>query len=414
MPQTVEAINHAQAANVPIIVAINKIDKPGINIAKIREELTVYNLVSEDWGGDTIMCEISAKQEIGIESLLENVLLQSEMLELTASSDCLAKATVIEAFIDKGRGAVTNALIQEGTLKSGDFVVAGEVYGKVRAMFDDSGRPIKVAGPSIPVSILGINGAPLAGESLFVTADEKTAKQISSHYAEKIRDEELKKRSMVSAENLFEQLKESELKELRIVVKADVQGSVEAVKAILLRLTNEEVRVNVIHAAVGPILENDVNLALASNALLIGFNVRPAARVRELSDKNGIEIRLYSIIYNMEEEVKALTKGMLEPIIKEVFLGNAEVLNVFNIPKVGTIAGCMVKKGKIQRNSNIRVIRDDVIIADDTLKSLKRFKDDAKDVREGFECGLGLQKYNDIKVGDIIESYIMEEQKRKE
>jgi len=412
MPQTVEAINHAQAAKVPIIVAINKIDKPGINISKIKEELTVYNLVSEDWGGDTIICEISAKQKIGIENLLENVLLQAEMLELTATEDIPAKATVVEAFIDKGRGAVTNALIQEGHLRIGDFVVAGEIYGKIRAMFDDKGNSIKYAGPSIPVSILGLSGVPLAGEPLLATSDEKTAKQIATHYSNKIRDEELKRKSMLSAENLFEQLKENEMKELRIVVKADVQGSVEAVKAVLVRLSNEEVKVNVIHAAAGAILENDINLALASNALVIGFNVRPATRVRELADKNGIEIRLYSIIYNMEEEIERLTKGMLEPIIKEVILGHAEILTTFNIPKVGTIAGCMVKKGKILRNSNVRVIRDSVVIADDTLKSLKRFKDDAKEVKEGFECGLGLQKYNDIKIGDIIESYILEEEKQ--
>ncbi len=412
MPQTVEAINHAQAANVPIIVAINKIDKPGINISKIKEELTAYNLVSEDWGGDTIICEISAKQKIGIENLLENVLLQAEMLELTAVEDIPAKATVIEAFIDKGRGAVTNALIQEGHLQVGDFVVAGEIYGKIRALFDDKGNKIDYAGPAVPVSILGLNGVPLAGEPLLATNDEKTAKQIAAHYANKIREEELKRKSMLSAENLFQQLKESEMKELRIVVKADVQGSVEAVKAVLVRLSNEEVKVNVIHAAVGAILENDINLALASNALIVGFNVRPATRVKELADKNGIEIRLYSIIYNMEEDIERLTKGMLEPVIKEVFLGTAEVLTTFNIPKVGTIAGCMVRKGKILRNSNVRVIRDSVVIADDTLKSLKRFKDDAKEVKEGFECGLGLQKYNDIKVGDIIESYVLEEEKQ--
>ncbi len=412
MPQTVEAINHAQAAKVPIIVAINKIDKPGINISKIKEELTAYNLVSEDWGGDTIICEISAKQKIGIENLLENILLQAEMLELTAAEDIPAKATVIEAFIDRGRGAVTNALIQEGHLRVGDFVVAGEIYGKIRALFDDKGNKINYAGPAVPVSILGLSGVPLAGEPLLATSDEKTAKQIATHYSNKIREEELKRKSTLSAENLFDQLKENEMKELRIVVKADVQGSVEAVKAVLVRLSNEEVKVNVIHAAVGAILENDINLALASNALVVGFNVRPATRVRELADKNGIEIRLYSIIYNMEEEVSRLTKGMLEPVIKEVLLGTAEVLTTFNIPKIGTIAGCMVKKGKILRNSSVRVIRDSVVIADDTLKSLKRFKDDAKEVKEGFECGLGLQKYNDIKIGDIIESYILEEQKQ--
>lgn len=412
MPQTVEAIRHAQAAKVPIIVAINKIDKPSASIDRIKEELTKYNLVSEEWGGDTMICKVSAKQNIGIEELLETILLQAEVLELTAQIDKMAIATIVEAYLDKGKGPVTNAIVREGTLKVGDSVVAGSSFGHVRAMFNDKGEPLESAGPSIAVSILGMHDVPDVGQTLNATKEEKTAKNIAEHFAMKQREEDLKKRATVSAENLFEHLKENEAKELKIIVKADVQGSVEAVKNILTRITNSEVKINVILASVGAIIENDINLSIASRALIIGFNVRPTAVALDLADKNGVQIRLYSIIYDIENDVKRLSVGLLDPLIKEVYLGKATVREVYNIPKVGIITGCIVSHGKISRDANVRLIRDNIVLSDDKIKSLKRFKDDAKEVKEGFECGIGLAKSIDIKVGDIIECYTLQEEER--
>lgn len=410
MPQTVEAINHAKAAKVPIIVAINKIDKPDVNPEKIKEELTAYELVAEEWGGDVMFCKISAKFNMGIEALLETVLLQAEMLELEAVKDQDARATVIEAFIDKGKGAVTNILVTEGTLKRGDFVVAGGTFGKIRAMFNDKGEPISEAGPSRAVSVLGLNGVPNAGEPFYATKDEKTARSIGEHYQRTRRDEDLNRRTVLTTENLFDQLKENEIKVLTIIVKADVQGSVEAVRNVLTRLSNDAVRVNVIHAGVGGIIENDLNLAIASNSIVVGFNVRPVPGVQDLADKNGIDVRLFSVIYDMENDIKRATMGLLDPVIKEVHLGRAEVRETFNITKIGTIAGCIVRSGMITRDASIRLVRDSIVIAEDKMKSLKRFKDDVKEVKEGYECGISLQKYNDIKIGDIFEAYTHKEE----
>ncbi len=412
MPQTIEAINHAKAANVPIIVAINKIDKSNIDIPRVKTELMSHDLLSEEFGGDTIVCEISAKHNIGLDELLESVLLQTEMMELTATVDMPARATVIESFIDRGRGVVANILVQEGTLKVGDFIVAGEFFGKVKALFDDKGKKVKSAGPSIPVSVLGLSGVPNAGEPFNATKTEKLSKEIATHFQKTRRDEELRRKATVSSEDLFQQFADdSEMKELRIVVKADVQGSVEAVKNVLLRITNDKVKVKVIHSAVGGILENDVTLAMASNAIVIGFNVKPAAGVKMHADNSGVEMRLYSIIYKMEEEVKRITLGLLDPISREETLGQAEIREVFNITKVGKVAGCIVKSGKIVRNANMRIIRDNIIVTDDKLKSLKRFKDDVKEVKIGYECGISLEKFTDIKPGDILEAYIIIEER---
>ncbi|MBN2693882.1 translation initiation factor IF-2 [bacterium] len=412
MPQTIEAIKHAQAANVPIIVAINKIDKPTADISSIKEKLTAFNLISEEWGGDTMICKVSAKFNMGIEDLLDTILLQAEMLDLKSTSTGLATGVVIEAFLDKGKGSVTNMLVQTGTIRVGDFIVAGDVYGRVRAMFNDKGENIEYAGPSTPISVLGLSNVPHVGQSIHVTKDEKTAKNVADYYQTKLREEELKKRSLVSAANLFEHLKESEMKELRIILKADVQGSVEAVKAILLRITNSEVRINVLYAGVGAITETDVNLAIASKALIIGFSVRPTVASKEIADKNGVEVRLYSIIYDIEDDVKRLSVGMLDPIRKEVFLGKAEVRQTFVIPKIGTICGSYVTDGKVSRDANVRLIRDHIVIAEDKVKSLKRLKDDAKEVVKGFECGIGLQKTVDIKEGDILEFYVIQQEQR--
>ncbi len=412
MPQTIEAIKHAQAANVPIIVAINKIDKPTANIDTIKEKLTAFNLISEEWGGDTMICKVSAKFNMGIEDLLDTILLQAEMLALKSTSVGPATGIVIEAFLDKGKGSVTNMLVQSGTIKVGDYMVAGDVFGRVRAMYNDKGETIDSACPSTPISVLGLSNVPHVGQAIYVTKDEKTAKNVADYYQTKMREEELKKRSLVSAANLFEHLKASEIKELRIILKADVQGSVEAVKAILLRITNSEVRINVLYAAVGAITETDVNLAIASKALVIGFSVRPTVASKEIADKNGVEIRLYSIIYDIEDDVKRLSIGMLDPIRREVFLGKAEVRQTFVIPKVGTICGSYVMEGKVSRDANVRLIRDNIVIAEDRVKSLKRIKDDAKEVLKGFECGIGLQKTVDIKEGDILEFYTVHQEQR--
>ena len=414
MPQTKEAINHCKAAEVPMIVAINKIDRPGANIDRVKQELTEHGLVSEDWGGDTICVPVSAKTGENLESLLEMVLLTSEMQELKADANRKAKGTVIEAKLDKGRGAVASLLIQNGTLNVGDSILVGTTYGRIRAMFDDMGKKIKSAGPSIPVEILGLSEVPAAGDRFIVCKDEKTARNMADLRKQKIKADSHQASNRVSLEDLYSQIQEGKVKELAIVVKADVQGSVEAIRQSLEKLSTDDVKVRVIHGAVGAITETDVTLAAASNALVIGFNVRPDGNAMVQSEKENIEIKTYRIIYDAIEDVKTAMIGMLDPEYKEVVNGKAEVRMTYKISNVGTIAGCYVIDGKIVRNSEVRVIRDGIVIFESTLASLKRFKDDAKEVAKGYECGLSVEKFNDLKEGDVIESFTMEAIKRKE
>ena len=414
MPQTKEAINHCKAAEVPMIVAINKIDRPGANIDRVKQELTEHGLVSEDWGGDTICVPVSAKTGENLESLLEMVLLTAEMQELKADPNRKAKGTVIEAKLDKGRGAVASLLIQNGTLNVGDSILVGSTYGRIRAMFDDRGKKIKSAGPSIPVEILGLSEVPAAGDRFIVCKDEKTARNMADLRKQKIKADSHQASNRVSLEDLYSQIQEGKVKELAIVVKADVQGSVEAIRQSLEKLSTDDVKVRVIHGAVGAITETDVTLAAASNALVIGFNVRPDGNATVQAEKENIEIKTYRIIYDAIEDVKSAMIGMLEPEYKEVVNGKAEVRMTYKISNVGTIAGCYVTDGKIVRNSEIRVIRDGIVIFESTLASLKRFKDDAKEVAKGYECGLSVEKFNDLKEGDVIESFTMEAIKRKE
>lgn len=414
MPQTKEAINHCKAANVPMIVAINKIDRPGANIDRVKQELTEHGLVSEDWGGDTICVPVSAKTGENLESLLEMVLLTAEMQELTADPNRKAKGTVIEAKLDKGRGSVASLLIQNGRLNVGDSILVGSTYGRIRAMFDDRGKKIKSAGPSIPVEILGLSEVPAAGDRFIVCKDEKTARNMAELRKQKIKADSHQASNRVSLEDLYSQIQEGKVKELAIVVKADVQGSVEAIRQSLEKLSTDDVKVRVIHGAVGAITETDVTLAAASNALVIGFNVRPDGNATVQAEKENIEIKTYRIIYDAIEDVKSAMIGMLEPEYKEVVNGKAEVRMTYKISNVGTIAGCYVTDGKIVRNSEIRVIRDGIVIFESTLASLKRFKDDAKEVAKGYECGLSVEKFNDLKEGDVIESFTMEAIKRKE
>ena len=414
MPQTKEAINHCKAADVPMIVAINKIDRPGANVDRVKQELTEHGLVSEDWGGDTICVPVSAKTGENLESLLEMVLLTAEMQELQADPNRKAKGTVIEAKLDKGRGSVASLLIQNGTLNVGDSILVGSTYGRIRAMFDDRGKKIKSAGPSIPVEILGLSEVPAAGDRFIVCKDEKTARNMADLRKQKIKADSHQASNRVSLEDLYSQIQEGKVKELAIVVKADVQGSVEAIRQSLEKLSTDDVKVRVIHGAVGAITETDVTLAAASNALIIGFNVRPDGNATAQSEKESIEIKTYRIIYDAIEDVKSAMIGMLEPEYKEVVNGKAEVRMTYKISNVGTIAGCYVIDGKIVRNSEVRVIRDGIVIFESTLASLKRFKDDAKEVAKGYECGLGIEKFNDLKEGDIIESFTMEAIKRKE
>lgn len=412
MPQTVEAINHAKAANVNIIVAVNKIDKPGANPDKVKQELTEHGLVPEEWGGDIICVNVSALKKQNIEELLEMVLLSADMLELKASPRKQAKGTVIEAKLDKGRGAVATLLVQRGTLRVGDFIIAGGAVGRIRAMVDDKGNNIKEAGPSTPVEIIGLSEVPEAGETFYQVEDEKLAKQLAEKRKERQREEQLKASSRVSLDDLFNQIKEGQVKDLNIIVKADVQGSVEAVKQSLEKLSNEEVRVRIIHGGVGTVTESDVKLAEVSNAIIIGFNVRPSANVKEAAENANVDIRLYRVIYDAIEDIQNAMKGMLEPTYKEVILGHAEVRQIFKVSGIGTIGGCYVTDGKIVRNSEVRIVRDGVVVHEGKLASLKRFKDDVKEVAQGFECGLSIEKFNDIKEGDVVESYIMEEVER--
>lgn len=413
MPQTVEAINHAKAAGVPIIVAINKMDKPAANPDRVKQELTEHELVSEDWGGDTVCVPLSAKTGEGIDNLLEMVLLLAEMQDLKANPNRLAKGIVVEAQLDKGRGPVATVLVQNGTLKVGDSIVVESAYGKVRAMINDKGKNVKEAGPSIPVEVLGLSHAPSGGDIIYAVQDEKTARQVAGIIETKNKEKYYASTAKLSLEELFSQIQEGSVKELNIVVKADVQGSVEAVKQSLEKLSNDEVKVKVIHGGVGAITETDITLASASNAIIIGFNVRPDSIARVAAEKEKVEIKTYRVIYHAIDDVTAAMKGMLDPIYKEVVTAKLSVRATFKVSSVGTIAGAYVDEGKINRNNGVRVIRDGIVIFEGKLSSLKRFKDDVKEVATGYECGVTIDRFNDIKEGDVIEGYTMEEIERK-
>ncbi len=412
MPQTVEAINHAKDAGVPIIVAINKIDKPGANPDKVKQELTEHGLVSEEWGGDTICVNVSAINKQGIKELLEMILLVAEVGELKANANRPARGTVIEAELDRGRGPVASVLVQSGTLNIGDTVIAGAAIGRVRAMMDDKGRRIKKAGPSTPVEVIGFSEVPAAGDIFIVTEDEKLARSIASRRQTRRRDEELRSTSKVSLEDLFKHIQEGQIKELGIIVKADVQGSVEALRQALERLNTGEVKVNIIHGGVGAIRETDVMFASASNAIIIGFNVRPDVNARKAAENEKVDIRLYRVIYDAIEDVKAAMSGLLEPEYREVMLGRAEIRKIFRASRIGTIAGCYVVEGKIERDAGARVVRDGIVIHEGKLESLKRFKDDVKEVLQGYECGLAMERFNEIQEGDVIEAFNIETIKR--
>jgi len=409
MPQTVEAINHAKAAGVSIIVAINKMDKDTANPDKVKQELTEYELVPEEWGGDVICVPVSAVTKQGIDTLLEMVQLVADMKELKANPDRLAKGTVIEAKLDKGRGPVATVLVQNGTLHTGDVIIAGTALGRVRVMLDDHGQQVEEAGPSVPVEITGLAEVPSAGDTFNAVEDERLARELVEQRRHEQKEEVFKSYQKVTLDNLFSQIAEGEMKELPIIVKADVMGSVEAVRQSLEKISNDEVRVRVIHGAVGAVSESDVMLAEASNAIIVGFNVRPDPVAKENAEQSGVEIRLYRIIYDAIEDVTAAMKGMLAPKFKDVDLGRAEIRQVYKITGVGVVAGCYVLEGKITRNANIRVVRDGIIVADDKLSSLKRFKDDVREVASGYECGMTMEKFNDIKEGDILEAYVVEE-----
>ena len=409
MPQTIEAINHARAADIPIIVAVNKMDKEGATVDRIMTQLTEHEIVPEEWGGDTIVVPVSAKTGMNLDKLLESVLLVAEVLELKANPNRAAKGSVIEARLDKGRGPIATLLVQNGTLKTGDIIVAGTAVGRVRVMTNENGRELHEAGPSIPVEITGLQEAPQAGDTFDAVSDERLARELVEQRKAAAKEEIWGAQQKVTLDNLFASLQEGELKDLNIVVKADVQGSVEAVRQSLEKLSNDEVRVKVIHGAVGGIVESDVMLANASNAIIVGFNVRPDPAATANAERDGVDIRCYRIIYDCIEEIESAIKGMLAPKFRDVDIGRAEVRNVFKISSAGTIAGSYVLDGKIQRNAKIRVVRDGIIIAEDEMSSLRRFKDDVKEVATGYECGIGLDKFNDIKEGDIFEAYITEE-----
>ena len=411
MPQTIEAINHAKAADVPIIVAINKMDKPEANPERIKTQLTEHGLLPEEWGGDTILCPISAKTGEGFDNLLENINLVAEMKELKANPDRKAKGVVIEAKLDQSKGPIATILVQNGTLKVSDSVIVGTVTGKIRAMTDDKGRKVTSAGPSTPVSIMGLDEVPNAGDILYAVEHEKLAKLVAEERQNKEKENMLKAASKVTLDDVFNKIAEGEMKILPLIVKADVQGSVEAVRSSLEKLSNGEVRVNVIHAAAGAIKESDIMLAESSNAIIIGFNVRPDSNAKQIAERSGVDIKLYRVIYEAIEDVERALKGMLAPKFTEVYMGKAEVREVFKISGVGQVAGCYVTEGKIIRNGKLRIYRDDVMICEGNVNQLKRFKDDVKEVAQGFECGISIEKFNDIKVGDFIESYQVEENK---
>lgn len=412
MPQTVEAINHAKAAEVPIIVAVNKMDKPSANPDRVMQELTEHGLVPEAWGGDTIFVPISALKGEGIDTLLEMILLVAEVGELKANPERLALGTVIEAQLDKGRGSVATLLVQDGTLKVGDPIVVGHTYGRVRAMLNDKGRRVKEAGPSTPVEITGLNDVPQAGDRFVVFEDEKTARQVGETRAMSAIQAQRSEKQRVTLDNLFEQMSQGEMKELNLIVKADVQGTVEAMAASLMKIDVEGVNVKIIHTGAGAITESDISLAAASNAIVIGFNVRPDVNAKRAAEEEGVDIRLHRIIYKVIEEIEQAMKGMLDPEFEEKIIGQAEVRQTIKVSKVGTIAGSYVTEGKVTRDSGVRVIRDNVVIFEGELDTLKRFKDEVKEVAKGYECGITITNFNDIKEGDIIEAYIMEEVKR--
>ena len=411
-PQTVEAINHAKSAGIPIIVAINKIDLPDANVEKVKQELMAYDLVPEEWGGDTIFVPISAKKHENIDQLLEMVLLEADVLELKANPHKQAKGAVIEARLDKSKGAIATMLVQRGTLDVGDTIVVGSSIGRIRAMRDDKGKSVKAAGPSTPVEIMGLTEVPEAGDTFYEVKNEKVAKHLIERRKRQAREKAINQVNKVTLDNLFSQMEEGKLKVLNLIVKADVQGSVEAVKQSLEKLANEEVKVKVIHAAAGAVNQSDVTLAKVSNAIIIAFNVRPDNLAKEMAEKDEVEIKQYSVIYQAIDDVESAMKGMLEPKYEEKVIGNVEVRQTFKISNVGTIAGGFVTSGKVERNAGVRVIRDNVVIHDGKLATLKRFKDDVKEVSKGFECGMQIENYNDIKEGDIIEVYVMEEIKR--
>jgi translation initiation factor IF-2 len=409
MPQTKEAIDHARAAKVPIVVAVNKIDKTNANPEKVKKDLSDYSLVPEQWGGNTLFAEVSAKQKTGMKELLELILLQAEVLELRANPDKPARGIIIEAKLDKGRGPVATVLVQEGTLKAGDVFVAGSHYGRVRAMLNDKGHKIDQAKPSTPVEVVGFTDVPEAGDAFIVVTEERMAKQISLYRHEKIREKELSKLSKISLEELYDKIKKGEIKELNVIIKADVQGSIEAVKEALKKLSTDAVKVNIIHDAVGGITETDVNLASASNAIIIGFNVRPGQKAQSLAEQEHVDMRTYSIIYDAVDDIRKALEGLLEPTYREHILGRAQVIQLFNIRKVGTIAGSLILDGKVVRGSHARILRDNVVIYDSRIASLRRFKDDMKECTQGLECGIWIENFSDVKLGDIIESYEMEE-----
>ncbi len=413
MPQTVEAINHAKAAGVEIIVAINKIDKPGANPDRVKQELVEYGLVAEDWGGETICVPVSAVSKEGLDNLLEMIILVSEMKELKANPNKKARGNIIEAQLDKGRGAVATVLVQSGTLSVGDPIVAGSAYGRVRAMMNDKGQKVKKAGPSMPVEILGLSEVPMAGDMFYAADNEKKARQLAESVIAKSREELIKETPQkVSLDDLFSQIQSGNIKELNIVIKADVQGSVEAVRASLEKLSNDEVRIRTIHGGVGAVTESDVMLASASNAIIIGFNVRPEASAKSVAEDQKVDIRLYRVIYNAIDDITAAMKGMLDPVYEEKVIGHAEIRQLFKASGVGTIGGSYVTDGKFVRNAQVRIIRDGVVVYDGELATLRRFKDDVKEVNSGYECGLLFNKFNDIKEGDIVEAFVMEEIKQ--
>ncbi|HHD56364.1 MAG TPA: translation initiation factor IF-2, partial [Desulfobulbaceae bacterium] len=409
MDQTKEAIAHSQAAKVPIVVAVNKIDKDNANPERVQRELGEFGLLPEAWGGDTIFCETSAKKGIGIEELLENIQLQAELLELKADPKRRAKGTIIEAQLHKGRGPVATVLVQEGTLRAGDNFVAGRFSGKVRMLLNERGERVQEAGPAIPVEVQGISGVPHAGDEFVVVPDEKMAKSVAASRQLKVRESELASASKVSLDNLFEKMAEQEVLELKMILRADVQGTLQAFGQAAEKLSTDEVKVKVLHEGTGSITENDVHLAAASDAVIIGFNVRPSVKVKDLAEREGVDIRSYDVIYHALEDIEKAMVGLLAPSFTERVIGTAEVRETFHVPKVGTIAGCAVIDGKIERNTGVRVLRDGVVIYTGNIGSLKRFKDDVKEVLTGYECGIGVENFNDIKVGDTLEAFVMDE-----
>jgi translation initiation factor IF-2 len=412
MPQTVEAIEHAQAAKVPIIVAVNKMDRPQANPERIKQQLTEYNLVAEEWGGDTIIVPISALTGQGVDELLEMVLLVSDMKDLKANPNRLGVGTVIEAKLDKGRGPVATLLVQNGSIKVGDVIVVGNTYGKIRAMYDENGRPVTIAGPSKPVEITGIEEVPFAGERFMIYNDERKAREIASIRAQNKFNEEKGVGKSISLAELMKSQKNEEVKELNLIIRCDVQGSIEAIRGLLEKINIEGTKINIVASRVGAITESDINLAIASNSIIIGFNIRPQAAITEYAKSKGIEIRLYDIIYKLQEDIEMAVKGLLDPVMTEKILGEAEVRETFKASKIGTIAGCYVTSGLVQRNASVRLIRNSIVIYTGKISSLKRFKDDVREVKAGYECGLTIENYNDIKVGDFIECFTMEEEGR--